>query len=82
MRALAKLLALLLALGLATCAMAQPSPPPHEPRLMTWPDLHERPRPAPDSVIRSGEDARQVVDLYMPEGPDPYPVVVMIHGGC
>jgi acetyl esterase/lipase len=49
---------------------------------MAWPDLLDRPRPAPDHVIRYGEHERQVVDLYLPRGAGPHPVAVMIHGGC
>ncbi|HYD11627.1 MAG TPA: alpha/beta hydrolase [Allosphingosinicella sp.] len=51
-------------------------------RLMTWPDLLERPRPAPSATIRYGEDPLQVVDLWLPEGAGPHPVVLMVHGGC
>ena len=50
--------------------------------LMVWPDLLERPRPAPDRLIAYGEDALQVVDLWLPEGPGPHPTVLMVHGGC
>ena len=50
--------------------------------LMVWPDLLERPRPAPDHVIAYGDNALQVVDLWLPEGPGPHPTVLMVHGGC
>lgn len=50
--------------------------------LMVWPDLLERPRHAPDRVIAYGDDALQVVDLWLPEGPGPHPTVLMVHGGC
>ena len=65
-----------------------PSPPPEPARgapagaLLTWDQFLARPKPAPDQVIRYGEHARQVVDLYLPRGQGPFPVVVMIHGGC
>lgn len=83
-----KAIALPLFAGLAGCAMssdAQPPAPPAAPaagRLLTWPDLLGRPRPVPDHVIRYGRHERQVVDLYLPAGNGPHPVVVMIHGGC
>jgi acetyl esterase/lipase len=77
-------LALPLALALAACAMPETSPtPPRGPDgLMAWPDLLERPRPEPSATIRYGDDALQVVDLWLPEGPGPHPTVLMIHGGC
>jgi acetyl esterase/lipase len=50
--------------------------------LMAWPDLLERPRPEPSSTIPYGEDPLQVVDLWLPEGNGPHPVVLMVHGGC
>lgn len=53
--------------------------------LMTWPDLQSRPQPAPDRTLVYGEDALQVVDLWLPTGTcqgRPHPIVLMIHGGC
>jgi len=50
--------------------------------LMAWPDLLERPRPAPSATIAYGNDPLQVVDLWLPAGEGPHPVVLMIHGGC
>ena len=50
--------------------------------LMAWPDLLERPRPAPTATIAYGDSALQVVDLWLPDGPGPHPVVLMVHGGC
>ena len=50
--------------------------------LMAWPDLLERPRPAPSATIRYGEAPLQVVDLWLPEGAGPHPVALMVHGGC
>ena len=79
-------LALALAAALAGPSMSgEAQPPQHAPpagRLLTWPDLLNRPRPAPDHVIRYGEHAQQVVDLYLPAGPGPHATVIMIHGGC
>ena len=80
-----KAIALPLLLGLAACAMsgdAQPPPQAAVGRLLTWPDLLGRPRPAPDQVIRYGDQPAQVVDLYLPADNGPHPVVIMIHGGC
>jgi acetyl esterase/lipase len=66
---------LVLALG-APLAMSTPAP------LMTWSDLKAWPLPAPTEVIRLGERPWQVVDLWLPAGEGPHPVVVMVHGGC
>lgn len=50
--------------------------------VMTWPDLLDQPRPQADATLAYGDDPLQVVDLWKPAGTAPYPVVVMIHGGC
>jgi acetyl esterase/lipase len=77
------LLALAAAPALAGCSVTQsPASPPDPAGLMTWPDLLERPRPEPDSTIRYGEAALQVVDLWLPKGRGPFPTVLMVHGGC
>lgn len=36
----------------------------------------------PDSRIAYGPAPAQVVDLFLPKGRGPHPVVVLIHGGC
>lgn len=50
--------------------------------LMTWPDLQSRPQPVPDRTLSYGDDPLQIVDLWLPEGDGPHPVILMIHGGC
>jgi acetyl esterase/lipase len=77
-------LALPLALALAACAMPETSQiPPREPDgLMAWPDLLERPRPQPTATLPYGADPLQIADLWLPEGPGPHPIVLMVHGGC
>ena len=50
--------------------------------LMIWPDLLERERPSPDRALRYGDKAMQAVDLWLPTGPGPHRVVLMVHGGC
>ncbi|TKD52311.1 alpha/beta hydrolase [Sphingomonas baiyangensis] len=49
---------------------------------MRWLALTDRPRPAPDQMIAYGADEYQKVDIWLPEGAGPHPVVVMVHGGC
>ena len=82
-----KILATAALLALAACAMSAPvqssaSQGRGPDGLMAWPDLLERPRPAPTTTITYGEDPLQVVDLWLPEGPGPHPTVLMVHGGC
>jgi acetyl esterase/lipase len=42
----------------------------------------EQPRQAPDAVVRYGEAPSQIVELFEPKGAGPFPVVVLLHGGC
>ncbi|WP_291197397.1 alpha/beta hydrolase [Hyphomonas sp.] len=56
--------------------MAEPA------KLMTWDDLSALPRPVASHTIRWGEGVTDEVDLWLPEGAGPHPVVVMVHGGC
>ena len=65
--------------ALASCT-AMPSDATFTP--MTWADLTARPRPAPQATIAYGADDYQKVDLWLPAGPGPFPVVLMVHGGC
>lgn len=52
------------------------------PKLLTWPDLAGRARPAPDATISYGDDPYQKVDVWLPNGDSVHPVVLMVHGGC
>jgi acetyl esterase/lipase len=52
------------------------------PRLMSSADLARLPQPAADRVIAYGEAPQQHVELRLPKGRGPHPVVVVIHGGC
>ncbi len=60
--------------------MDAPAPAP-EP-LLTWPELLARPRPTPDASVPYGPEPLQRVDLWLPAGAGPHPVVLMVHGGC
>lgn len=40
------------------------------------------PRPAPTAEIRYGPAATQAIDLFVPAGSGPFPVALLIHGGC
>ena len=51
-------------------------------QLITWPDLLNRPKPSPTHTIKWGKGATDEVDLWLPDGAGPHPVVLMVHGGC
>ncbi len=72
------ILALVAVTASATAQTVAPAPP----KLLTWPDLTSRPKPAPDATIAYGADAMQKVDVWIPQGKGPFPVVLMVHGGC
>jgi acetyl esterase/lipase len=79
-----KPLALLSGVALTACAVSQTSNSNDGAAgpLMVWPDLLERPRPAPTATIRYGADPLQAAELWLPAGAGPHPVVLMVHGGC
>jgi acetyl esterase/lipase len=68
--------ALVLALVAAASAAGAAAP------LMDWPDLLGRPMPRATARIAYGAGPDQVADLWLPEGKGPFPVVLMVHGGC
>jgi acetyl esterase/lipase len=50
---------------------------------MQWAELLGRPRPRTTPVrIPYGKEALQFVELWLPEGKGPFPVVLLVHGGC
>lgn len=62
-----------LAAASATVAMAEPA------SVETY---MAQPQVTPDARIAYGAAPAQVVELFLPKGSGPHPVVVMIHGGC
>ncbi|MEG8056050.1 alpha/beta hydrolase [Sphingomonas sp. 22L2VL55-3] len=76
-------LAFLALAAMSTPVVAQtPASPPA--KLLTWHDLTKRPKPMPDATVDYGTDPMQKVDVWLPKGKakGPFPVVVMVHGGC
>ncbi len=72
----------ILALAALSIPVIAQTPVPAKPSLLTWPDLTKRPKPAPDATIDYGTDQMQKIDVWLPKGKGPFPVVVMVHGGC
>ena len=64
--------------SLTLTAIAEPAPP----EIMTAAALAGFPEPAADHVIAYGPDPLQFGELRLPDGTGPFPVVVLIHGGC
>lgn len=71
------------ALALAVACRAEPAAvETGSGAILTWSDLTSRPSPQPSARIRLGANAWEVADLWLPDGPGPHPVVLMVHGGC
>ena len=51
-------------------------------QLMTTQDILKMPAPPADHRIAYGSDPQQFGELRLPKGKGPFPVVVVIHGGC
>lgn len=69
-------------LSCAACA-APPAPVPVPPaKTLSWADIAKRPVPAADVRIPYGMDPLQFGELRVPEGQGPFPVAIVIHGGC
>ena len=69
-----------LTVGLAATAPTSPAnPEPHRP---TWPPTLLSPRPEPTQALRYGPAQAQGIDIFLPAGAGPFPVAILIHGGC
>lgn len=95
---LPRLLALLLPLAAAGCnhraatpadgvgaaGAASPSAAASDsaPRPLAWGDLAALPVAPADERVPYGDDPLQVAELRRPTGDGPFPVVVLVHGGC
>src|SRR4051794_8801364 len=66
-----------IALAAALTISATPAP-----KLESFTDLLAKPREQADARIAYGSDPNQFGDLWVPAGKGPFPVVVLIHGGC
>lgn len=50
--------------------------------LLSWKDILQRPPLRADHRIPYGADPLHFGDLWLPKGPGPHPVVILVHGGC
>ena len=55
---------------------------PEEKPVMSASDVVALPQPEPDHRLSYGDDPLQFGELRVPEGEGPFPVVIVIHGGC
>jgi len=49
---------------------------------LSWTELSARVGPAADATVAYGVAAPQVLELSRPPGPGPFPVAILLHGGC
>lgn len=66
--------------SLAACAQAQHDAPP--PRTVQFSELLRLEVAPADARLAYGPDSLQFGELRLPAGPGPFPVAVVIHGGC
>jgi acetyl esterase/lipase len=51
-------------------------------KTLTWPELGSMPLPAAGERITYGNGPQQFGELRVPTGKGPFPVIIVIHGGC
>lgn len=69
-------------LSLATLLVAFATSPLPAQRLLRPADIDALPSKPPTARIAYGPDSMQFGDLRLPEGNGPFPVAIVIHGGC
>ena len=67
---------------ISTPILANNNSEPAELKLAGVPELLAMPEPAADQRFQYGPGEFQFADLRVPEGEGPFPVVVLVHGGC
>lgn len=67
---------------IATLSVASAMPVSRASDPIGIPEFMAIPKPTPTSEIRYGLEAEQAIDLFLPKGKGPFPVAVLIHGGC
>ncbi|MDR7101356.1 alpha/beta hydrolase [Croceicoccus sp. BE223] len=74
-------------IALAACDPApksatEPSTKAAAPSVMTYADFQQLSQPPAPATLAYGDDPLQVVELWKPDGKGPFPVVLLLHGGC
>jgi len=72
---------LLLRVGLIE-TMASENPARAKEKTLSWSELTQMALPPPGERITYGEGPQQFGELRVPKGEGPFPVMVLIHGGC
>ncbi|MEJ8568079.1 alpha/beta hydrolase family protein [Elongatibacter sediminis] len=67
---------------LTCCLVSTPMSAEEKPELAGVPELLAMPEPPADARFPYGDDPLQFADLRLPEGEGPFPVAVLVHGGC
>ncbi|WP_440959276.1 alpha/beta hydrolase family protein [Oceanicaulis sp. LC35] len=75
-------LAICLTAALLLAAPACAQDPHADARPISWQNLLDRERAPADARIEYGEGEEQYGELWLPDGDGPFPLVIMIHGGC
>lgn len=77
MKVLRSLLALLALVSVVPGAVADAPP-----KRLSWSELSAMPLPPPAKRITYGSAPQQFGELRLPKGDGPFPVAVLVHGGC
>ena len=67
---------------ISMAAEASPKPAGSESKTLSWAELSAMPLPPAGERIKYGDGPQQFAELRLPKGQGPFPVMVLIHGGC
>ena len=83
-RAIRKILPCVMSAGLIASATGEPaqSPAPAGANTLSWGELSRMPLPPRAKRINYGDAPQQFGELRLPNGDGPFPVMIVIHGGC